>query len=112
MLSHVDSFCIQGILNHKRYGKLCQGTIMSTSIYIAMLNKISVCSMCHLEFSLTFFFFWSRIYKSIVVHEAFFVSFFLYFFFSIEGSSLWCMNSLERSSCPADFEKLEKCFAQ
>lgn len=90
MLSHVDSFCIQGILNHKRYGKLCQGTIMSTSIYIAMLNKISVCSMCHLEFSLTFFFFWSRIYKSIVVHEAFFVSLFIYLFIYLALRAVHC----------------------
>jgi hypothetical protein len=38
--------------------------------------------------------------------------FFSFFFFSIEGSSLWRLNSLEHSSRPADFEKLEKCFAQ
>lgn len=80
MLSHVDSFCIQGILNHKRYGKLCQGTIMSTSIYIAMLNKISVCSMCHLEFSLTFFFFGLEYIKALLCMKLFsFLSFFLYF---------------------------------
>lgn len=81
MLSHVDSFCIQGILNHKRYGKLCQGTIMSTSIYIAMLNKISVCSMCHLEFSLTFFFFFGLEYiKALLCMKLFsFLSFFIFF---------------------------------
>lgn len=61
---------------------------MRTSIYISMPNKISVCSMCHLGFSLAYF--------SPEIYE------------NIENSPLRCTDSLERSSLSFRFEKVKK----
>lgn len=82
----------KGLLNHKRYGKPCQGTIMCTSIYISMPNKISVCSMCHLGFSLPYYFCLEYMKTLRTVHCG--------------ARTAWNTIPLQLA-----FRKLEKCFA-